>query len=196
MPKELENDVDKALAQIPGGLFVLTTASEGRRGGVLVKWVQPCSTQPPMVMVALATGQAIEPLIRDSRCFTLSQISAEDRFLLRKFNGDASHCAPRPEPPADHTEDPLLSLMTISAPSGCAIIERALTYLDCEVVRHIELDADHRIYVGQVHRGGLLREGTPAIRYGNGCINGANGNCGNGRSGGNGSENHASPLND
>src|SRR5437870_7906054 len=104
------NDLHCALGQIPGGLFVLTSTFEGRNSAVLVKWVQPCSSNPPMVMVALATGQAVEPLIRDSRFFTLSQISADDRFLLRKFNGQcadagvAEHLQRENEP----SEDPLI----------------------------------------------------------------------------------------
>src|SRR5205823_5499630 len=63
--KEQPSDCRSAIAQIPGGLFVLTATFEGRRSGILVKWAQPCSNNPPMVMVALATGQAVEPLIRD-----------------------------------------------------------------------------------------------------------------------------------
>jgi flavin reductase (DIM6/NTAB) family NADH-FMN oxidoreductase RutF len=146
----------EAIAQIPGGLFVLTATFEGRRSGVLVKWVQPCSTNPPMVMVAIATGQPVEPLIRNSRSFTLCQISADDKFLMRKFNGSAF----------DPGEDPLMPLMTFTAPSGGPIVQRAMCYLDCEVVRHIELEADHRIYVGQVHAGGILHQGMPAIHWG------------------------------
>jgi flavin reductase (DIM6/NTAB) family NADH-FMN oxidoreductase RutF len=149
-------DRTSALSQIPGGLFVLTASFDGRRTGCFVKWVQPCSTNPPMVMVALATGQSVEPLIRDSRSFTLCQISSDDRFLMRKFNG----CS------FDAGEDPLMPLMTSNAPSGAPIVERALSYLDCEVVRHVELDADHRIYVGQVHVGGMLNQGQPAVRWG------------------------------
>ena len=155
-----------ALGQIPGGLFILTSAFETRRGGVAVRWVQQCSVTPPMVTVALYKGQPVEMLIRDSHSFTLCQISADDRFLLHKFNGQR-----------DNGEDPLLPLMTRAAPSGCPIIGRALSYLDCEVVRHVELDCDYRIYVGQVHSGGVLNTGAPAIQFGplGGNGNGANG---------------------
>ena len=187
MGKDVAIDLNNALAQIPGGLFVLTSNFEGRQSAVLVKWVQPCSTTPPMVMVALATGQTVEPIIRDSRFFTLSQISAEDRFLLRKFNCQPGYSNGTGTPRRDPAEDPLLSLMTLAAPSGCPILERALSYLDCEVVRHIELDADHRIYVGQIHRGGVLHPGTPAIRYGD--TNGDGGNVINGGNGSNGAHN-------
>lgn len=157
MARDSESDAQGAISQIPGGLFVLTAHAEGMRGAVLVKWVQQCSDSPLMVMVALAKGQTVEPLIRDSRGFTLCQISADDRFLLRKF-GAGHHNG--------NGEDPLVSMMTAAAPSGSPIVERAMSYLDCEVVRHIELDCDHRIYVGQVHCGAVLNRGTPAVTFG------------------------------
>lgn len=144
-----------ALAQIPGGLYVLTAQGEGRRAAIMVKWVQQCADQPPMVMVALPKGQAIEPIVRESRCFALCQISADDRFLLRKFGHGQ-----------DDPDDPLITMLTTTSPSGAPIVERAMTYLDCEIVRHIELDCDFRIYVAQVHSGAVLNQGTPAITFG------------------------------
>ena len=152
MNRDVASDAAAAIAQIPNALFLLTSQYEGRRAAVLVKWVQQCCDQPPMVMVALARVQMIEPVIRDSRMFALCQISANDRFLMRKFSQ-----------PGDVHEDALVSLLTSTAPSGSPIIDRAMCYLDCEVVRHIELDGDHRIYVGQVLSGAVLnRNGDPS----------------------------------
>jgi flavin reductase (DIM6/NTAB) family NADH-FMN oxidoreductase RutF len=107
-------------------------------------------------MVALAKGQRVEPLIRDSRSFALCQISAEDRFLYRKFATSE----------AEMDEDSFVSLMSRSAPSGSPIIERALSYMDCELVRHVDLDSDHRIYVGQVRHAAILTDTKPAILVG------------------------------
>ena len=149
----------EAMTQIPGGLFVLTSTCEGHSGAAMVRWVQPCSDHPPMVMVAIRKGQAVEPLIRGSRSFCLCQIGNDDRLLRRKFTD------PRAE-----DDDVLISVPISAAPSGCPIIERAMNYLDCELVRHVELDSDYRIYVGQVHHGANLNRSAPAVMYG---INGA-----------------------
>lgn len=151
-----------AFGQIPGGLFILTAEYENQRGAVLVKWVQQCSESPRMLMVALPKGQPVEALIHGSQSFALCQISAEDRFLLRKFNGHS-----------ENSEDPLVAMMTSTAPSGSPIIERAMTCFDCEIVRHVELDSDFRIYVGQVLYSAVLNQGTPAVCFGgNGVSNG------------------------
>jgi flavin reductase (DIM6/NTAB) family NADH-FMN oxidoreductase RutF len=154
-------DLDQALGLIPGGLFILTSHFEDRRAAVLVKWAQQCSSNPPMVMFAMSKGLAIEPLIRDSHCFVLCQISADDRFLIRKFLYMQQA-----------GEDPLVTMMTSTAPSGSPIVDRAMSYLDCQVVRHIELESDFRIYVGQVQSGAVLHLAAPAICLGGNTTNG------------------------
>lgn len=150
-----QTELLQAITRIPSGLFVLTAAHDDYRSGVLARWVQPCSISPPMVMVALAMGQPVEPLLRDSRAFALCQIGDDDRFLERKF-------AAAPE----RGEDPFVSLDIDIAPSGSPIIRRAMGYLDCELVRHVDLESDHRLYVGLVHSGALMMDGAPAVVVG------------------------------
>ncbi len=151
-----------ALAKIPGGLFILTAQYEQRRGATLVTWAQQCSSDPPMVMIGLPKGQPIEALLHGSQSFALCQISADDRFLIRKFS---TLC--------DDGEDPLVTMMTTTAPSGSPIVDRAMTCLDCEIVRRVELDSDFRIYVGQVIHSAVLNGGDPAVCFGgNGFTNG------------------------
>ena len=145
-------ELPRALGQIPSGLFLLTTAYGEQRSGVLVNWVQQCAAKPPMVIVAMSKGLPVEPLIRDSRCFALCQIAEDDRLLQRKF-----------ATPPDAQEDPFVTLATIEAPSGSPIVKRAVAYLDCELVRHIDLETDHALYVGRVRQGGLLNDGRPAV---------------------------------
>jgi flavin reductase (DIM6/NTAB) family NADH-FMN oxidoreductase RutF len=150
-----DNDLISAFDQIPCGLFLLTSAHEGFRSGVLARWVQQCSLNPPLVMVALPKGSPVEPLIRDSHCFALCQIPDCDRFLARKFSTMP-----------DRNEDPFDTLATACAPSGSPIVQRAMCYLDCEVVRHVELESDCRLYVGEVHHGAMLSNGRPVIHLG------------------------------
>ncbi len=147
--------VPMAMARIPCGLFVMTATHDAVRSGVMARGVQQCSEKPPMVMVALCKGLPIEPLVRDSRFFALCQIAADDRFLQRKF-------AVTP----DRGDDPFDSISVRPASSGAPIIERAMSYLECELVRHVDLDSDYRLFVGQVHAGGVLREVAPAVVYG------------------------------
>lgn len=154
--EERSNQLAHALSNIPCGLYILTAAWDGRNSGTLVRWVQRCNVEPPMVMLSLLKGQPVEPLIRDSRTFALCQISDDDRFLQRKFASITVH------------EDPFVCLATHRASNGAPIIERAMSYLECDLVRNVELDADHRIYVGEITGGGVLHNAKPAISFGDG----------------------------
>jgi flavin reductase (DIM6/NTAB) family NADH-FMN oxidoreductase RutF len=181
MPHDAELNIDQALGQIPSGLFVLTSSHDGMRSGALTQWVQMCSEEPPLVMVSMAKGLAVEPLVRDSRGFALCQISDGDRLLVRKFNT-----------PPERGDDPFVALPArIGTCSGAPIIERAMSYLECELVRHMDLDTGFRLYVGQIRSGEVIHaEATPAVVIGangyhmppNGSNGGANGAGPNGQS--------------
>ena len=133
------------LSQIPSGLYVLTSAHDDTRSGVLVQWVQQCADNPPMIVVALRKGHPIEPLIRDSRCFALCQLDPEESLLRKKF-------ASIP----DHGEDPFISIPTATAPLGSPILERAQSWLECEMLRHLDIECDYEVYIGNVRSGDML----------------------------------------
>ncbi len=148
--------IAEAVRQIPRGLFIMTTAFGGARSGVLTRWVQPCSDEPLLVMVAIAQGLPVVPLIRDSRAFALCQISEGDTLLKRLFAA-----------PHARGDDPFIALPAHVAPSGSPLIDRALAYLDCDVVRHVDLDTNYRLYVGQVRAGGINHPGRhPEVEVG------------------------------
>ena len=148
----MSDRLDQALSRIPRGQFVLTAAYNGSRCGLLVDRVQCCSTEPPLVVAAVARCLPVVSLIRDSRSFALCQLSETDRFLARKFSA-----APR------DGEDPFDSLCTMSAPSGSPIVSRAMSWLDCELVRRVELESDFSLHVGRVRDGGILNDGEPIV---------------------------------
>lgn len=153
--EDLHAALDGVVRQIPCALFILTTAADDRRSGVLARWVQRCAVDPPMVMVAIPKGQPVEPLILDSRRFALCRIAPDDRYLVRKFTM-----------PPQRGEDPFVAISTMHTTSGAPIIDRAVSWMDCEVVRHVELESDHRVYVGQVLAAGMQDDQHRYGRYG------------------------------
>jgi flavin reductase (DIM6/NTAB) family NADH-FMN oxidoreductase RutF len=134
------SDAQHALADLQSGLYVLSAQFEGRRAGVVVRSAQPCADEPPLLCVAVKRGHWIEPIIRDSHCFAISRINQADRLLLRKF---AETARPR-------DGDPFDCLPTSRLVTGAPVIVRATLAIDCEVVRHFDLEADHELYIGLV----------------------------------------------
>lgn len=139
-------DVTVALARIPAGSFLLTSAYGDQRGGVPVKWVQQCCENPPMVMVAVEKGHPLSPVIRDSRCFAVCQLDPADRASLRTFEQQQPGM------------DPFVGVVSTSAPSGAPVPGRAIAFADCELARHVDIDGDHEIYMGVVHHAQTLRD--------------------------------------
>ena len=131
----------RAVERLPSVLFVMTSGFEGDRAGTLVRWVSPAAEDPPLVSVAVPKGHAIEPLIRDSRAFALCAIDPEDKRLRGAF---AATCAP------DERGDPFDSFGVRTLTTGSPVLGRSTFVLDCEVVRHFDLEADHEFYVGLV----------------------------------------------
>jgi flavin reductase (DIM6/NTAB) family NADH-FMN oxidoreductase RutF len=134
------SEAQRALADLQSGIYVLSSQFEGRRSGVVVRSAQPCAEEPPLVCVAVKRGHWIEPIIRDSHCFAISRINPADRLLLRKF---AETSRPR-------DGDPFDCLPTSRLITGAPVIVKATLAIDCEVVRHFDLEADHELYIGLV----------------------------------------------
>lgn len=145
--------VAEALARTPHASYVMTSAFELARAGVVVSWVQRCAQEPLLVSVALRKGHAIEMLIRDSRCFALSLIAEDDQAILRRFEeNDAS--------PLNVFE----TLETETLATGAPCLKRAVLAIDCEVHRHFDVEADCEIYVGLVREARMYSKPQVAVR--------------------------------
>ena len=138
--------IGTVLSQLPVGHYVVAAADDDRRSGILTPWVQRCANEPPLVVLAMPSGMPVEPLIHNRRAFGLCQVVAGDRLIQRSFT-----------PPIDINHDPFDLLSRRCGPLGSPIIDRAITAMECELVRTIDLDADHRLYVGRVVAADVLR---------------------------------------
>lgn len=141
MSSTVEPGILRALAMLPSGCFVLTSCYETKKSGMIVRWVQPCADEPVLIAVAARRGHSIEPLIRDSHSFAVCRIDPEDRLLTRRF---AIHRPP------DDTSDPFDGMAVDTLATGSPILRRSSLALDCEVIRHFDLEADHELFIGHV----------------------------------------------
>ena len=131
--------IHNALRCIPNATYVLTCCHDQFRDGIITKWVQQCSSEPPMLVVAISKGRPIEPMLRDARAFALCMVSPTDKSALRLFGNDH-------EP----DDDPFLSLAIKTAVTGMPILSQSIVWFDCKLEGHLSPDADCRLYLGQV----------------------------------------------
>ena len=140
-------DASQAWATLSPTLFVMTAAFEGKRSGTVVKWVSPCAEQPQLLAVAIFRGHWVETLIRDSHCFGLCRLDPADKLTSRKF----LETGPRDNAKKD--VDPFDALSVETLVTGSPLLKRSPVVFDCMVVRHLDLEADHSLYIAQVMAG-------------------------------------------
>lgn len=151
------SDLGAALEMLPRGHFLMTSAFEGKRAGHVVRSVQMCSETPALVCVAARKGHAIAPLIRDSHAFVVCVLAPEEASVLRRFEHE---WAP------DEMGDAFDALPIETLRSGAPALRRCAAAIDCEVVRHFDLEADHELYIGMPIACRVARPGDRPGRVG------------------------------
>ena len=139
--------IAELLDVIPSRTFLLTSAWDQHRSGVLARWVQSCSLKPPMLTVALPKCLPVEPLIRDSKHLAVCALRDDDELLRRKFLR-----------PPEQREDPFIGLPCLTAPSGCPVPRRAQSYFDCRLGWQVDLETGFVMYLVEVVAAGALPE--------------------------------------
>lgn len=138
------------LEALPSATFIITSAFDGKRAGVRVRAAMPCAAEPLLIAVAARKGHWIEPMIRDAHAFALCQLDPADRLLLAKFDEDLT---------SEDDANPFDALpYTTLRDAGPPIPRKSILAIDCEVVRHFDLEADHELYIGQVLAARLMRQ--------------------------------------
>ncbi len=127
------------LGLLPQRQFLLTAAHGDVRTGLVTPWVAPCSDEPVLLTVSIPRGILIEPVIRDSRTFTLAAMPEDDRVLARRFHSDL-----------ERTDDPFVGLAMHTLPNGGLAPERCVDWIECLLAGHLAPDSGHRVYLGQV----------------------------------------------
>ncbi|MCP4836632.1 MAG: flavin reductase [Phycisphaera sp.] len=142
--------------RMPTGRYLLTAAHGGARRGLLVSRIQHCADEPPTVLVSVRKGHALSPLIRDAACFGLCELSVGDRILSRLFS----------KPTELQDDDPFLGHQLIAHSTGNAPIPAcSASWMSCELLRHLDIEADFEIYIGRILASGVLSGGerTPDL---------------------------------
>lgn len=157
--RTLTVDIPCALKILAGSPCVMTAAFEFKRSGILIARVMQCADVPPCIAIATPKGHRLSTLIRDSRAFSVNVIDLQQRLIIKKFT-------------RDDESDPFDVLETRTLVTGAPAILKAKAAIDCEVMRHFDLESDFEMYVGQVlaakvfDRSALGAEFAPMERLG------------------------------
>ncbi|MCU0534623.1 MAG: diflavin flavoprotein [Hydrococcus sp. Prado102] len=140
--KAIDNELEKALGRISGGLYIITAKKGDLKSAMLASWVSQASFEPPGFTVAVAKDRAIESLMQVGDKFVLNILEQGNYQPLMK------HFLKRFPPGADR----FAGIKTQPAVNGSPILTDALAYLECEVVSRMEV-SDHWIVYSKITNG-------------------------------------------
>ena len=152
MEPSVKDLIKNAWRNFPLGITVITTRLEdGSAHGVVTERAISGSLTPPMVIFFLARRRGTyENLLRDRR-FGMNILAADQLEWSEYFS-----IQPRP-PQAPGT--------LRSTPTGIAMIEGCLAFMDCKLVAQYEMSETTQVVVGEV-QDIEVRDGLPLIIMG------------------------------
>ncbi|WAS05041.1 diflavin flavoprotein [Gloeomargaritales cyanobacterium VI4D9] len=153
--KSLDNDLDRALGRLSGGLYIITAKQGERSGAMLASWVAQASFQPLGLTIAVAKDRAIEALMQVGDHFVLNVLEAGNyQHLMKHF---LKRFAPG--------DDRFAGVKTQTASNGSPILTEALAYLECTVATRMEC-SDHWIVYATVDTGRVAKpDGLTAVHH-------------------------------
>lgn len=140
--KALDNELDKALGRLSGGLYIITAKKGEASSAMLASWVAQASIEPLGLTIAVAKDRAIESFLHAGDQFVLNVLEEGNYQHLMK------HFLKRFAPGADR----FAGIKSYPAVNGSPILAEALAYLECKVESRMEC-SDHWIVYSTVDTG-------------------------------------------
>ena len=146
-----ENAKKKILRRIPYGLYVIGVKDELSHHAFTGSWLSQCSMKPPCVMLGVRKGTHSLEMIKSGKVFSVNFLAKADQKVFERFFKAAPAAGNRFGDIAYHLKK-----------TGAPILERAVSYLECEV-RHVYEQNDHSIVVGEVVSAEVLNDDAPLV---------------------------------
>ena len=153
MTESTVETIAQALGRIPSGIFILTVSGpSGRSTGMLASWVQQAGFDPPMVTVAVRRDRYVAGWIAEAGHFTLNQVGAGHKPLLKHFGRGFG-----PDEPAFE------GVNVQVGPEGAVLLVDAMSYLRAEVAGVVE-GGDHLVFLARIVEGAkLMGDAEPMV---------------------------------
>ncbi|MEB3189747.1 MAG: diflavin flavoprotein [Snowella sp.] len=153
--KSINNDLEKALGKLSGGLQIITAQKNEISSAMLASWVTQVSETPLGIGLAVAKDRAIESFLHIGDCFVLNVLEEGSYQSLMK------HFLKRFLPGSDR----FAGIKTYPANNGSPILAEALAYMECEVTSRMDCN-DHWVIYSTVQNGRVANvNGLTAVHH-------------------------------
>ncbi len=133
-----EHRLKEIMANVNYSLVIVTTSLGDIINGQAVAWFTQASMNPTMVAIGLATNTYTNSLITKSNIFSVNFVSKNRSDLVEHFGYESGRDI-----------DKFSNIEYETLDSGNPLLKEAAAFLDCTVVREINL-GDHDFFIGEV----------------------------------------------
>jgi flavin reductase (DIM6/NTAB) family NADH-FMN oxidoreductase RutF len=145
----------EVMARFATGISVITTLDEaGQPAGITVSAMSSVSMDPPLVLVALANGRFINPIVAARGRFAVNVLRHDQQALSDCF----AHAAVSPG------RDQFCGAAWHAGASGLPILDGTLAAMECEIVQRLTV-GDHELFIGRVDGLEVDDEGDPLLYF-------------------------------
>ncbi len=141
--------VKDALHRMPYGFYSITSRHGDEVNAMVANWVMQASFTPRLMAVGLQKKAYSHQLISQGGVFAINIFNKADQEAMMPFTKGR---AKNPDKMATATFTP-------APETGCPILDGAAAYVECNVVKLVDVGSDHDILLGEVVGGGVFKEG-------------------------------------
>jgi flavin reductase (DIM6/NTAB) family NADH-FMN oxidoreductase RutF len=146
-------DLIALFRRLTAGVYVVGVGNRSRFDAFTAAAIMQVSYRPLLLALAINPRHASYELLRSGQAFSVSVLDHSQMDLARRFGTDA-----------DDAADKLSGIEWRHGQSGAPILAQALGFFDCSV-RAESAAGDHRLFLGAVIDGALLRPAARPLVY-------------------------------
>jgi len=146
-------DIIALFRRLTAGVYVVGVGDRNRFDAFTAACIMQVSYRPLLLSLAINPRHASYELLRSGQVFSVSVLDRSQTELARRFGTGAND-----------VHDKLSGIEWRHGLSGAPILAQALGYFDCSV-RAESAAGDHRLVLGAVIDGALLRPQAPPLVY-------------------------------
>lgn len=150
-PDEEFENVRRACWGVSYGLYLVSSIDGERMNGQICNTLFQITSDPPRAAIGINHENLTHEFIEKSGVFAASILGTEDMRIVRRFGFRSGR-----------DFDKFKNVPVVKRRTGCPIYEKAIGYLECEILRDKTVDAGtHSIFVGDIVGGEIFRDGEP-----------------------------------
>lgn len=145
----------EAFFKLTYGLYVVSSASNGKLNGYVSNTVFQVTAEPPQIAIACSKNNLTTDLIQQSRAFSVSVLEKDvDAEIIGNFGYKSGREIAKFD-----------NINYISGKNGIPILQdNTIASFECEVVQQFDVGS-HLLFIGKVTEGELLKADADPLTY-------------------------------